>query len=151
MGVGDYFALSVYMFIYIVSSLKTQRLSAAGVIASSDMTRLNAIQRPPTMPDSILSYCKTTDSAEVAARSRIVVATCSTAGYLSGLSLGVGHFTHVVVDEAGQATEPECLLPVALLAGSSGQVGGVVCNDITMELQCYKVLLLFKCLPAPTQ
>ena len=37
----------------------------------------------------------------------------------------MGHFSHVFVDEAGQATETECLLPIALLAGSIGQVGVV--------------------------
>lgn len=107
------------------SSSQTERLSGSGKVAPGDMTRLNAIQRPPTMPNSILRYCKDTDSAESAVRSRIVLATCSTAGYLSALGLGVGHFSHVFVDEAGQATEPECLLPVSLLAGSTGQVGVV--------------------------
>lgn len=107
------------------------------------MTRLNAIQRPSTMPVTILRYCKDTDSAESAVRSRIVVATCSTAGYLGGLGLGVGHFSHVFVDEAGQATEPECLLPVALLAGSTGHVGvvmGVV--RISFMMCVYRLFLL---------
>ena len=70
------------------------------------------------MPNSILPYCKDTNSADSAARSPIVVATCSTAGILHGLGLRVGHFSHVFVDEAGQATEPECLLPLAILAQS---------------------------------
>jgi len=34
----------------------------------------------------------------------------------------VGHFTHVFVDEAGQATEPETLIPLSLLSEASGQV-----------------------------
>ena len=41
-----------------------------------------------------------------------------TAGILHSLGLPVGHFTHVIVDEAGQATETEALLPASLLAGS---------------------------------
>ena len=52
---------------------------------------------------------------------------------LHSLKLAVGHFSHVFVDEAGQATEPECLLPVALLAETDGQVMSVLntmfCND----------------------
>ena len=79
------------------------------------------------MPRSILPHCRDTNSADSAVRARIVVATCSTAGMLHGLGLGVGHFSHVIVDEAGQATEPECLLPIAMLAQSNGQVWGVVC------------------------
>lgn len=70
----------------------------------------------------ILPYCTTIDQIEVAAHSRIVVATCVTAGTLHSLKLPVGHFSHVFVDEAGQATEPECLLPMSLLAGTEGQV-----------------------------
>lgn len=34
----------------------------------------------------------------------------------------VGHFTHVFVDEAGQASEPECLIPLGLVSDVSGQV-----------------------------
>ena len=48
--------------------------------------------------------------------------TCVTAGALYTLALPVGHFTHVFVDEAGQATEPECLIPMGLLAGTDRQV-----------------------------
>ena len=45
----------------------------------------------------------------------------------AGLTLGcvccrVGHFTHVFVDEAGQASEPECLIPLGLVSDVSGQV-----------------------------
>ncbi|KAF7246630.1 RNA helicase Mov10l1, partial [Varanus komodoensis] len=33
-----------------------------------------------------------------------------------------GHFTHVFVDEAGQATEPECLIPLGLISENTGQI-----------------------------
>lgn len=33
-----------------------------------------------------------------------------------------GHFTHAFVDEAGQATEPECLIPLGLISEVNGQV-----------------------------
>ncbi|MCG8625373.1 MAG: hypothetical protein MJE68_25675 [Proteobacteria bacterium] len=80
------------------------------------MVRLNAVQcqAPPT---SIESYCLDTDSIDIAAKYRVVIATCVTAGGLHRLRLSVGHFTHIFVDESGQATEPECLLPVSLGAG----------------------------------
>lgn len=32
------------------------------------------------------------------------------------------HFTHVFLDEAGQATEPETLIPLGLLSEEGGQV-----------------------------
>lgn len=34
----------------------------------------------------------------------------------------VGHFTHVFLDEAGQATEPESLIPISLVSEKHGQV-----------------------------
>lgn len=39
----------------------------------------------------------------------------------------VGHFTHVFVDEAGQASEPECLIPLGLVSDANGQVRPVCC------------------------
>ena len=47
-----------------------------------------------------------------------------TGGALHSLGLSVGHFSHVFIDEGGQALETEALLPASLLAGSPhGQVG----------------------------
>lgn len=60
-------------------------------------------------------------------RFRIIVCTCVTAGVLLSLNLCAGHITHVIVDEAGQATEPECLIPLALTAGA--QQSQVDCFD----------------------
>lgn len=34
----------------------------------------------------------------------------------------VGHFTHVFLDEAGQATEPESLIPISFISERNGQV-----------------------------
>lgn len=34
----------------------------------------------------------------------------------------LGHFTHVIVDEAGQASEPESLIPIGLISEADGQV-----------------------------
>ena len=48
--------------------------------------------------------------------------TCVTAGVFFSLGISVGHFTRVFIDEVGQATEPECLIPLGLLAGTEGQV-----------------------------
>ena len=42
---------------------------------------------------------------------RIVVSTCSTAGYLVSLGIPKGYFSHIFVDEAGQATVAETLIP----------------------------------------
>ena len=96
--------------------MQAERLHESGAVRVGEMVRLNAIQRqaPPT---SIEPYCLDTDNIDVASKYRVIIATCVTAGGLHRLHLSVGHFTHVFVDESGQATEPECLLPVSLTAG----------------------------------
>lgn len=86
------------------------------------MVRLNAFQRGQEIPDAIASYCLDTDSLMLAAHYRIIISTCTTSGQLFSLGLRAGHFTHVFIDEAGQATEPECLVPMGLAAGGEGQV-----------------------------
>ncbi|XP_030586906.1 LOW QUALITY PROTEIN: RNA helicase Mov10l1 [Archocentrus centrarchus] len=45
------------------------------------------------------------------------------------IDLPVGHFTHLFLDEAGQATEPESLIPMSLLSETDGQ-----CEKIRMLL-----------------
>lgn len=34
----------------------------------------------------------------------------------------MGHFTHFFLDEAGQATEPESLIPISFISERDGQV-----------------------------
>jgi len=94
----------------------------SGFIQEGDMVRLNAIQRAQSIPESITPYCTDTDQLDMAARYRVIICTCSTAGQLYSLGLRAGHITHAFVDEAGQATEPECLVAVGLAAGDDGQV-----------------------------
>ena len=45
-------------------------------------------------------------------RHRIVVATCTTSGGIYKLGLSEGHFTHCFIDEAGETTEPESMIPI---------------------------------------
>ena len=99
--------------------LLATRLHDSGQIVSGMMVRLNALSRSTPPPPSILQYCVTPDQAAIAVMHRIVLCTCVSAGTLHTLGLAPGHFSHVFVDEAGQAAEPECLIPISLLVGSS--------------------------------
>ena len=71
------------------------------------------------MPDVVLqmsSYDELTKHFFIPAKSelnkkRIIISTCVNAGKLSALE--VNPFTHIFIDEAGQAMEPECLVALS--------------------------------------
>uniref|UniRef100_A0A8D0ACU7 RNA helicase n=1 Tax=Sander lucioperca TaxID=283035 RepID=A0A8D0ACU7_SANLU len=53
----------------------------------------------------------------------IIVTTLVTAGRLVSGGIPVGHFSHVFLDEGGQAVEPECVIAIAgLLSAENGQL-----------------------------
>jgi len=66
---------------------------------------------------------------------RVMVSTCSEAGILQYLDIPVGHFSHIVIDEAAQAEEPLVMIPIMtffsaytniILAGDPNQLGPVI-------------------------
>lgn len=103
------------------ADLIAERLLESGQLEAGVLIRLNALQRVQPCSTLLLPHCMDTNEVDTAARHKIIVATCVTAGILYSLALPVGHFTRVFVDEAGQATEPECLIPIGLLAGTDRQ------------------------------
>ena len=58
----------------------------------------------------------------------VIVCTLVTAGRLVSANFPSGHFTHIFIDEAGQAIEPEAMIPIAgifesdILVPNGGQV-----------------------------
>jgi helicase MOV-10 len=80
----------------------------------------------------------------------VIVSTCVSASMLSGVGVPPGHFTHIFVDEAGQATEPEVMVPIATLAGDvtnvvlSGdpkQLGPIIRSNVARVLGLEKSYL----------
>lgn len=78
----------------------------------------------------------------------IIVSTLVTAGRLVSANFPSKHFTHVFIDEAGQSTEPEALIPIAgifesdlvvkdggqvVLAGDPEQLGPVLRSPIAIQ------------------
>ncbi|XP_014257492.1 RNA helicase Mov10l1-like [Cimex lectularius] len=59
---------------------------------------------------------------ELLGQHRVTVGTLGCLGLLYNMGFPRGHFTHVIVDEAGQATEPEVLIPMVFLHMQFGQV-----------------------------
>eukprot|EP00741_Cyanophora_paradoxa_P009417 tig00000144_g9121.t1 len=121
------------------------------------MFRLNGFQRPPaSVFAAVLPYC-VTDAAtgifdvpplEELAAFRVVLAvlgalaTCAGSGILRSLGLPAGHFHWIVYDEAGQALEPEALIPLqnasastrVVIAGDPRQLGPLVRSPLAGRL-----------------
>ncbi|GAB5574380.1 RNA helicase Mov10l1 isoform X4 [Prionailurus iriomotensis] len=99
------------------------RLHESQVLQPGAMVRVNATCRFEEMiVDAIKAYCKDGEDIWKASRFRIIITTCSSAGLFYQIGVRVGHFTHVFVDEAGQASEPECLIPLGLVSDANGQI-----------------------------
>ncbi|XP_015449490.1 RNA helicase Mov10l1 [Pteropus alecto] len=99
------------------------RLHESQVLRPAAMVRVNATCRfEETVLDAVKPYCKDGEDIWRASRFRIIVTTCSSAGLFYQIGVRVGHFTHVFVDEAGQASEPECLIPLGLVSDLNGQI-----------------------------
>uniref|UniRef100_A0AAX7TW10 RNA helicase n=1 Tax=Astatotilapia calliptera TaxID=8154 RepID=A0AAX7TW10_ASTCA len=80
---------------------------------------------------------------EVTMKYKVVVTTMVTAGRLVSGGIPVGHFSHVFVDEGGQAVEPECVIAIAglldaekgqlVLAGDPKQLGPILRSPFAIE------------------
>ncbi|KAF2879925.1 hypothetical protein ILUMI_26254 [Ignelater luminosus] len=122
------------------------RLIDSGVLKPGDIIRLVAYRCvvEDKLSVKLIPYCATADIARegtnlqgfnvnsngltlgcnssVIGRHRITVGTCVSLGILYNMGFSKGHFTHIIVDEAGQATEPEIAIPFALLDVLAGQI-----------------------------
>ncbi|KAM5250575.1 RNA helicase Mov10l1 [Hipposideros larvatus] len=99
------------------------RLHESWALRPGTMVRVNATCRfEETASPAVRPYCRDGEDIWRASRFRIIVTTCSSAGLFYQIGVRVGHFTHVFVDEAGQASEPECLIPLGLVSEVSGQI-----------------------------
>ncbi|NXG60331.1 M10L1 helicase, partial [Hemiprocne comata] len=99
------------------------RLHQSNLLKPGAMVRINASFRSPEQIDDVLKpYCEDADDIRKASWFRIIITTCSTAGMFYQTEIRLGHFTHVILDEAGQASEPESLIPIGLISESNGQI-----------------------------
>ena len=81
---------------------------------------------------------------------RVVVSTCLSASIPFGIGLPAGHFSHIFIDEAGQACEPEALIAIKplttpttniILSGDPKQLGPVIRSKTALKLGFGKSLL----------
>ncbi|XP_045779175.1 probable RNA helicase armi [Maniola jurtina] len=147
------------------SNLITERLIQYKGKFTGSVVRLIAtyLVDSDSIPEVIKPYCATIDiaiertsrnrhfvkdninlncSKSLIGRHRVTIGTCYCLGALKHLDLPRGHFTHIIVDEAGQATEPEIMIPLTftdkehgqiVLAGDPMQLGPVIMSKYCKE------------------
>ncbi|KAF8520941.1 P-loop containing nucleoside triphosphate hydrolase protein [Hysterangium stoloniferum] len=133
--------------------------SAADLIAErlgetfmpSQLFRLNAPSRSKeAMPTRLDRFAKTNEngtfsipSLEELRKFPVIVSTCISASVPYGIGMERGHFSHIFIDEAGQACEPEAMIPIKtmadtktniILSGDPKQLGPIVRSSVALEL-----------------
>ncbi|NWX51214.1 M10L1 helicase, partial [Steatornis caripensis] len=99
------------------------RLHQSNLLKPGAMVRVNASFRSQEQIDDVVKpYCKDGDDIRKALWFRIIITTCSSAGMFYQTKIRLGHFTHVILDEAEQASEPESLIPIGLVSEANGQI-----------------------------
>lgn len=105
------------------ADLIAERLSDS--ITTSQLFRLNAPSRSVKALSSkgLIDYSLVNDEGTFSIPPlprlktyRVIVSTCISASVPYGIGIERGHFTHIFVDEAGQASEPEVMIPIKTMA-----------------------------------
>ncbi|KAI0344524.1 P-loop containing nucleoside triphosphate hydrolase protein [Trametopsis cervina] len=132
------------------ADLIAQHLSGLG----KQIFRLNAYTRSTSdIPKAVLALSRTkkvdgrerfaVPSAEELKTFRVVVSTCISASLPHGIGMPRGHFSHIFIDEAGQATEPEVMISIktmadsdtnVILSGDDKQLGPIVRSPVARDL-----------------
>ncbi|XP_065362208.1 probable RNA helicase armi [Calliphora vicina] len=128
------------------ADLITTRLIKSGDLCAGDFIRLvsqNHIEKE-LVPEHLMPYCATVDIAadgtcndsmivtesglklkcqmKFLGRHRVTISTCSTLGNFLQMDFPKGHFTHVLIDESGQCSEPEIMIAISQVSRNRGQV-----------------------------
>ena len=113
--------------------------------------RYYAVSRPRNaVPDELLPFTYINDQGYFAVPElatlksyRVIVSTCGSSSFAYGVGLPSGHFSHIFVDEAGQATEAEVMTAVRpmasattniVLSGDPKQLGPIIRSSAARDL-----------------
>jgi len=133
-------------------------------VRETEIFRLNAMSRPydDVKPD-LLQFCFFDEdmvfkcpSPKALLQYKIIISTYMSASTLYAEGIRRGHFSHIFLDEAGQASEPETMVPISnlcvretviVLAGDPLQLGPVIYSKTAENYGLAKSYLerLFEC------
>lgn len=125
-------------------------LRLLSILSPEEMFRCNATMRNyASVPEELFSYCYrpagnqySIPTMDKLMRYRVIVSTCINASFAYNIGMPKGHFTHIFVDEAGQASEPEMLVATKplldentriILSGDPKQLGPVIRSSMARE------------------
>jgi len=128
-------------------------LSGPGGLSPQELFRFYAPSRDKNnLPDELRSYAHIGPDGHFALPSparvrmnsfRVIVTTCLSASIAHGIGMKRGVFTHIFIDEAGQATEPEVFVSIktmadtktnVILSGDPKQLGPIIRSGIAVGL-----------------
>ncbi|KAJ2974090.1 hypothetical protein NUW54_g11947 [Trametes sanguinea] len=126
----------------------TKRLKSR--LDSLELFRCNAVFRErQSLPEALLTYSRYNEGLfklpplDVLTAYKVIVSTCGNASFAYNVGMPNGHFSHIFIDEAGQASEPEVLCAIktmaapktrVILSGDPKQLGPVIRSSIAREL-----------------
>ncbi|MED6239493.1 hypothetical protein ATANTOWER_007135 [Ataeniobius toweri] len=121
-------------------------------LSSYQLYRMYASSRDAnSVPKGLLKYCNWDEKQDcfvfpekkILMKYKVIVTTLFTAGRFVTGGVPVGHFSHVFVDEAGQAEEPQCVIAIAgllcpekgqlVLAGDPKQLGPIIRSSYAID------------------
>ncbi len=159
-GADDQFRVLVCAPSNQATDLIVERLSS--YLPPSAMLRILAFSRDKaTVPLNVLNYAYYSDIEDgfiippenEIKKKKVVCVTISTASKLPFYGV-LGHFTHIFLDEAGHAMEPETIScfaksvklsttdpPAIVIAGDPKQLGPIIRSDLAMQFGLEKSLL----------
>lgn len=120
-------------------------------LSNTELFRFYAVsRRRELVPDDLLGYTYMDGQGHFSvpqvadlATFRVIISTCGSASFAYGVGLPPGHFTHIFIDEAGQATEAETMTAMKtittpstqlVLCGDPKQLGPIITSSVAREL-----------------